>query len=287
MKDQRPLDPHAAAAAAARRLSSDRPLFAVSLSTAVSQLLKLTPTPESTACCSPSSIPVSCASSQAGRGALGVDGLPPEDRTFGRATGDPQHKQNTHVDAGQEVNHTLQAQWLTRRFIAQVRAHFEAVLAASPQEEGEAAEDGGEEASACEGKEKEIIMYQRSVCTAGLRWGLLLLLSAESALLTEPAHQQTPQSPAKGHPNKQNESCLSSEKTRLEGEALNCNGHDRSESVDAVLRGKKGESQEPAQVAVLYPLKEKRNPSCDAFSFMVSQYRCFCAFLQRLSLPSR
>ncbi|CDI75369.1 hypothetical protein, conserved [Eimeria praecox] len=238
MKGQRDLGPHAAAAAAAaaRRLSSNRPLYAVSLSTAVSRLLQPTPTPESASPCSPFPTPSSSSSSQTGNGALRLERLRAQDRPLGQAAEGPQREQRTRVATDQEVTEQLQAQWLTSRFVAQVRAHFEATLAASSQEGGEEAQDGGEEAQASEGEEEEKSRYQRSVCTAALNWGLLLLLSAELALLSEATPPPMPQASANGSPGRQNESCFSSQKSCLEAEVVNCNQQDNAESADTVLR---------------------------------------------------
>ncbi|CDJ47726.1 hypothetical protein, conserved [Eimeria brunetti] len=237
MKGQRALDPSAAAAAAVRRLGSDRPLFAVSLSTAVSQLLQLTPIPESAADCCPSQIPSFCISPRAGDDAIESDSLRAEDKpVFGRAGGNQQREENTLVDTDQKGTDARQMQWLTGRFIAQVRTHFEATLAASCEKEGEAPASGGEEAQVSEGEEEETIKHQKAVCSAAFNWGLLLLLSAESALLAEPTPQLTPKTTAEGSPNQQNKSLYSPEISRLEAEAVKSNQNDKAESADSILR---------------------------------------------------
>ncbi|CDJ29109.1 LOW QUALITY PROTEIN: uncharacterized protein EMH_0003010 [Eimeria mitis] len=234
MTGQRALDPPAAAAAAARRLSSSRPLFAVSLSTAVSQLLQLTAIPESVSLGSPSQFPSSFSSSQVEDDALGSDNLTAEDGPSGHAAENQQPHPVARAATDQEVTETFQTQWLTARFIAQVRAHFETTLAASSEEDGEVAENGGEETQASE--EEEAVRYQRAVCTGALRWGLLLLLSAEPALLNQQAPRLASPTTPRESPEQQSDSYFSSEMRRPQAEALSGNRHDNAESADAVLR---------------------------------------------------
>lgn len=256
MRGQNDLDPSAAAAAAARRLGSSRPLFAVSLSKAVSQLLRPTPGSESTAYCSTSSTLSSSTTSQARDAGLMADTLREEDGPLGQTVDNKPPERRTHV-AKAAVSETVQTHWLTGRFIAQVRAHFEATLAALYSEKGEAADGGGEEAQSGEGEVEETIKHQRSICTAALHWGLLLILSAESALLTEGASQLSPRTPAKVSLDQQNDTSSPSELSGLELKAQNDHRHNKAESADAVLTGKIRDCLETAQLPCHCRMKKK------------------------------
>lgn len=193
----------AAAAVAAQRLSSSRPLYAVSLRVALSQLLQPCSLCQSDTLAS-SVTKVSSGASQPTHTDVASD--------FESQLNDPlteaveaQSAETTRLSAEPQEASDHKTQWLTRHFVAQVRAHFEAALGSSSpadgQQEAGSGEDEGNESS---GEAEERLKYQRALCQAALYWAIALLLSAECFLFPPPTKQPAAQTPAdcSHHPSK-------------------------------------------------------------------------------------
>ncbi|KAL8271033.1 hypothetical protein Esti_005018 [Eimeria stiedai] len=165
-----------AAFAAARRLGSSRPLYAVSLSTALSQLLlPLTAHPGSI-------------TTKPTWGASCPEGLRPEDGHGGNAEAvlptEVCSPQEGGGRRGENSSSASMGQWLTGQFVAQVGAHLEAALHESNPSESDSrgcsSECGSAEASHAEAE--DVRRYTQAVSRAALQWGLLLLLAVEHLL---------------------------------------------------------------------------------------------------------
>ncbi|KAL8427939.1 hypothetical protein Efla_003453 [Eimeria flavescens] len=170
------VEPHrvtSAALTAARRLGSSRPLYAVSLCTATSQLLC------STASCS------ECNQSQ--RTCMTSCSRDSQDsccNSDGAAhpTSSPKPNAGSHRGAhelGEDADSTFVGQWLTGQLVAQVSAHLEA--AAHEVGARRADSEGGSEE--CYGAVDDVRRYDEALCRAALQWGLLLLLASEHCFM--------------------------------------------------------------------------------------------------------
>ncbi|XP_026194266.1 uncharacterized protein LOC34621506 [Cyclospora cayetanensis] len=184
----------AAAAAAVRRLGSPSPLYAVSLSVALSRLLrvKLAGRTDADGEEGGCEVPIEHPSSKS------EDVAPPEGAFRGSAAS--QTSSAAHSVGGDLADTVKEAQarskpLLTGHFVVQVRAHFERALLACDADatEGEEA-DTADTANARElPEEEEQLRYREALTEAALLWSLVLLLAAEPALLAARAEASSEQ----------------------------------------------------------------------------------------------
>ncbi|KAL8448183.1 hypothetical protein Emed_003930 [Eimeria media] len=164
-----------AALAAARRLGSSRPLYAVSLSTALSQILH------------PRAAHPGGETAEPTWGTSRSEGLRPVDVHVSSAEAvtsfdvcPPQEAAGRHG----EGSAALMRQWLTEQFVAQVGAHLEAALQESDLSKSDARGSSSEcdSAEASDAGAENSRRYTQAMSRAALQWGLLLLLAVEHLL---------------------------------------------------------------------------------------------------------
>lgn len=225
-----------AAAAAVRRLGSSRPLYAVSLHAALSQLVQFSATFAGKHCSEPSS--GSC-----------VPRVPPAARdtrpNASEATSLPiqstlaQERAVGSLDVAEQAAPTRV--WLTRQFVAQVRAHFQAALqeaSVAHYSSTDPASDLGE----CTEEEQQAREYAEALSRAALHWGLLLLLAAEPSLLVRGKTQELKlrYPPHEAHCSEAAVKCLQAAEEASRADTSNWNAIREPatpESADVILRG--------------------------------------------------
>lgn len=169
------------AEAAARRLACSKPLYPLSLYTALSQLLCFKATQDEDTCLAsicnafaPSSPPTNCA--------VTSEGIAREVAELN--TTPSQRTQLLFASPAVESKHVeFKRPWLTRNFVAQVRVHFEAAIRECSFSYNSAkASAFGSEAETCDDELFQKEQYRETLSKAALHWALLLLLTAEQLL---------------------------------------------------------------------------------------------------------
>lgn len=226
-----------AAAAAARRLGCSRPLYAVSLNKALSQLLRL-----NAACPQNGQLQPSCGSHVRQRVptdcGVGSDITQREGASVSASSLAPQALASLTVELDEA---TTAGRWLTGKFVAQVRAHFEAALleCASPHDDTRGTGSAYDSVE-CDARQR----YLETFSQAALQWGLLLLLAAEPSLFSEVTNHnaggrhESPDQHSERAPYSLGAPASTLEQTVSEHEVAD-GSEDNTESADAAVRGER------------------------------------------------